>query len=135
MPRAGRISDACGAGAGVLWSSGGMAEQDLTALNIEIGVREADGDCAFFETLLTESFAMRRAGGAVVSRETFLSAVKKSDERLTVIDAVRMLGPCRAVVECTVTMGGQAYANLRLFVRGASGQPWQLLAWANEPAG
>jgi hypothetical protein len=112
-----------------------MAEQDLTALNIEIGLREAEGDRAYFDSLLTEAFAMRRAGGAVVSREAFLSAVKVSDQRPTVINTVRVLGPCRAVVECTVTTGGVAYANVRLFVRADTGQPWQLLAWANEPAG
>ena len=112
-------------------------EDQLNALNIDIGPAETTGDRAFLDGIVAPAFAMRRANGSVVDRAQFLDAVGPSGKRETEIHAVTIHGN-RAVVECSVTMttteGEKRFHNLRVFTRGAVGDPWLLLAWANEPS-
>jgi hypothetical protein len=109
-----------------------MGEDDaLVQLNNDIAARETAGDRAWFENLLAPQFAMRRTNFAHTTRAEFLARVEASAERY--IDLT-------AVVTCIVSMRQDddtwaAFRNVRLFTRDAPDHAWQLLAWANEPAG
>jgi hypothetical protein len=114
------------------------AEAQLRALNVEIGNAESRGDAPYFEALLAPAFAMRRADGtSTTDRDAFLAAVKQSPARETAIEQVAVLGAGRAFVTCVITMpmpgGPRRFHNARLFTRKAGSDPWQVLAWANEP--
>jgi hypothetical protein len=79
---------------------------DLTELNVEIGVREEAGDVEFFHHLLAPVFAMRRARDhhPFTDRLGFINGVKPSPARPT--DDVKSLfesDRC-AVVTCVVRM-------------------------------
>lgn len=117
--------------------------EKLAALNVEIGDREFSKDSEFFERLLAPAFAMRRANSerAVVDRQRFLDNLAKSTPkaRTTEVDSISFLGHERLVVTCVVTMDGNRFDNLRVFVPNrnlllSDADPqWLLLAWANEP--
>jgi hypothetical protein len=117
------------------------AIQILADLNIEIARREAQTDVAWFGDLLAPAFVMRRANPDrdSVGREAFLEALSHASpkKRETRIESVVFVGEERAIVTCIVTMDGQLYHNLRLFVSnlldGGEHGPWQLMAWVNEP--
>jgi hypothetical protein len=110
-------------------------DEELQATNIEIGQRESRGDRDFFEKLLAPAFAIRRArDNKIDDRSAFLDAVKESPPRETEVESIDFFGDNRALVVCTVTMNEQRFSNVRLFTRAAPDSPWQLLAWANEPA-
>jgi len=115
----------------------GRDEDELRELNLRIGTAESEGDRAFLDGVLAPVLAFRRANGALVDRAAFLDGVQPSAARETEIESVELLGHDRAVVTCAVTMttddGPKRFHNVRLFVRSGGG-PWQLLAWANEPA-
>ena len=119
-----------------------MLLEQLRSLNVEIGDKEAQTDCAYFEGLLAPVFVMRRANDsrAVVDRAAWLEALSQAEKkrRDTRIISTSLLGRERAVVTCVVTMDGRDYDNLRVFVKNsnpetAEKQPWLLLAWVNEP--
>lgn len=105
----------------------------LSKLNMDIAQAESDGNRAFFEHLLTQDFAMRRADGTAETRGSFLSKVRGSPPRATHILSISLLGNTVATVVCVVEQTGKRYSNFRLFVGNAAGQDWKLLTWANEP--
>jgi hypothetical protein len=113
-----------------------MAEDDkeLRRLNEEMGVKEAEGDRAYFLKLLHTAFVFRRANGDVDDKRWFLDKLGRSDERRTDVTDVQV-HQNRAVVTAIVTLktqGGEArFHNLRLFLKDEGGA-WRLLAWANE---
>ena len=107
----------------------------LRQLNVQIGAAETSGDRAWLDGVLMPHLSFRRANGAVVDREGYLSMVEPSGKRETDIEAIQLYGD-RAVVSCIVTMQSpngerRKFHNLRLFTRIDSG--WKLLGWANEP--
>jgi len=108
----------------------------LRALNVDIVVHESDGNTAYFEELLADEFAMRRADlTTFVDRETFIAGVAESPARINEdLDTVLQTDTV-AVVRCTVatTKDGRPgrFNNVRLFVRAAEQDTWKLLAWAN----
>jgi hypothetical protein len=111
---------------------------DLTGLekmNREMPLRENEGDGDYFEKRLAPHMAMRRRGGGVVGRETYVGDLKKGGDRETLsIDSMTMLGKERALVVCRVKADGKVSQNVRLFIRDAQApEGWLLLAWANEP--
>jgi hypothetical protein len=113
--------------------------EQMRTLNIEIGKAEARGDTAFFEDLLAPVFAMRRADGKHMDdRGRFIAALAESGERATEVDSITFFEANRALVVCIVAMetaeGTRRFHNVRLFTRQEAGTPWELLAWANEPA-
>jgi len=109
----------------------------LRSTNIEMGNVETKGTKEFFEGLLAPAFAIRRAGGRVEDRDTFIAAVAPSAKRTTDIGSITLFEVNRALIECIVTMetdtGEERFHNVRLFVRERPSAPWCLLAWANEP--
>jgi hypothetical protein len=119
-----------------------MPLEQLRALNIEIGEKEAQTDSAYFEGLLAPVFVTRRANDAraIVDRAAWLKALAEAAKkpRPTRITSISLHGSERAVVTCIVTMDGRDYDNLRVFVKNsdpatAETQPWLLVAWVNEP--
>ncbi len=117
-----------------------MPVEQLAALNIEIGRKEAETDATYFDGLLAPAFVMRRANKerAVIDRGTFLDALRQAEKkpRDTRVTSISLLGSERAIVTCVVTMDRRDYDNLRVFVRNtnpAAGRPWLLVAWINEP--
>jgi hypothetical protein len=117
-----------------------MAISDqLRALNVELAARESAGDEQWFQALLAPQFTMRRANGDLVDRGEFLKAVAPSAERRTQVVTGTEL-EVTAVVSCQVSMeqedgSSKSFHNHRLFVRADTEAEWQLLGWANEPAG
>ena len=116
-----------------------MGEEDeLIALNDEIGKRESAGDAPWFERLLAPQFAMRRASTVHIDRATFLAAVEPGAERHSTGIEVLHQTDRTAFVTCVVTMQqtdgtSKDFRNARIFTRPARSAPWQLLGWANEP--
>lgn len=107
--------------------------EELAKINVRIGLAESEGQSDYIKGILAPDFAMRRAGGLTLGRDEFLKTIEKSSPRHTKVSSVSLLGSHRAAVSCIVTMEGVEYDNFRLFVRETAGQPWRLLAWANEP--
>jgi hypothetical protein len=119
-----------------------MPLEQLEALNIEIGRREAETDATYFDGLLAPAFVMRRANKerALVGRQAFLDALRQAEKksRDTRVTSISLLGSERAIVTCVVTMDRRDYDNLRVFVRNTNSAaavewPWLLVAWINEP--
>ena len=114
---------------------------DLARLNILIIDAENAGATidahAFFEGILAQSFAFRRASGQVVDRAGFLDALASGGDRVADGGTHHfLLGSSRALTTCVVRMtvdgASRRFDNARLFARDAEGA-WKLLAWANEP--
>ena len=105
----------------------------LWKLNIEIGLAESGGQKGFFEKNLAPAFAIRRGNPAreAVDRKAFVDGVKGSSRRDTEIESISFFGKERAIVTCVVTMDGNRYHNIRLWVRQPR-QDWKLIGWANE---
>jgi hypothetical protein len=119
-----------------------MPLEQLKALNVEIGEKEAQTDQVYFADLLAPAFVMRRANNPrdIVDRDAWLKALAKAEKKVrsTRITSVSLVGEERAIVTCVVTLEGRDYDNLRIFVRkrdaeASRSHPWLLLAWVNEP--
>jgi hypothetical protein len=113
-------------------------DDQLVALNEEIGKRETAGDAPWFERLLAPQFAMRRASTVHLDRATFLAGVGPSAVRHTTGIEVLLRTDRAAVVTCVVRMQqtdgtSKDFRNARLFSRPDPSAAWQLLGWANEP--
>ena len=112
----------------------------LKRVNIQINEAERQANRVFFDSILAESFAMRRASGEVLDRVEFLQAISLPPppgmSRSTDVQSIRFLGQKRALVNCTVSIkvneGMRKYLSDRLFVQGPEGV-WKLLSWSNEP--
>jgi hypothetical protein len=111
-------------------------EEELRALNLQIGAAESAGDEAarkWLGDVIAPVLGFRRANGRMDGRAEYLQAVAPSDRRETTIEAVEIHGD-RALVRCVVAMtssaGEKRFHNLRLFVRHEG--KWRLLGWANE---
>lgn len=112
--------------------------RNLVEMNVLIGTKEDAADWRFFSELLADAFAMRRADGTTVTRETFLGDIKPAgadSHRSTDVTSVELLGQNRAAVKCLVERGGKLYDNHRIFIRSSPDSSWKLLAWANEVLG
>ena len=107
----------------------------LRDINVELVVRESDGDVDYFRTLLAPAFAMRRANGSFNNRDEFLAGVAKSPERRTEEPSVTLYDDTCAVVTCIVSTGAEQEIvrvhNFRLFTRSDAAAAWRLLAWSN----
>ena len=115
------------------------AEDSLRALNEDIVAQESAGNTDYFEQLLADEFAMRRADlTTFVDRETFIAGVAESPARSNEDLDVVLQTSTLAVVRCTVatTKAGVPglFNNVRLFVRADEQDRWRLLAWVNESA-
>jgi hypothetical protein len=113
-------------------------DDELVALNDEIGKRETAGDAPWFERLLAPQFAMRRASMAHIDRDTFLEGVEPSAVRITTGIEVLHRTDRAAFVTCVVRMQqtdgtSKNFRNARIFSRPDPSAAWQLLGWANEP--
>ncbi len=109
-------------------------KRTLRELNTRIGDAESKGDRDWLASILAPHPAFQRADETrtVDDEAAFLQKIKPGGARVTeIIEPIQFYGG-RAVVNCIVTIGGQSFHNLRLFVR--RGGNWKLLAWANEPA-
>lgn len=110
------------------------ATEELRTLNLEIGLKETEGDKVFFRHLLHEHFVFQRANGAVDDKKWFLEKLQKGPARETRVADVFLHGN-RAIVTATVMMNvdgaARSFHNIRLFLR-EPGAPWRLFAWANE---
>jgi hypothetical protein len=116
-----------------------MSQKDvaLAELNLDIVAQESAGDVLYFERLLADEFAMRRADLATfMGRAAFIAGVAESPARSTEDFEVILEARTVAVTRCTVakaTGGGLSRSSdVRLFVRGSEREPWRILAWANE---
>jgi hypothetical protein len=132
-------------------------EQELKSINLEIGIKENEGDLEWLTNLITPELAFKRAnrpGGpiVIVGGAEFLKGVKnpkRPTDRKTDPESVKVeVYGNRAVVSCIVTMTvrneeeqkdeTKTYHNLRLFVRievkkdNTNVWEWKLLGWANE---
>jgi hypothetical protein len=117
--------------------------QEVAAQNVEIGEREFRKDAKYFEALLAPAFAMQRANPerTIVNRTKFLDDLREATPkpRVTQVDSISLIGRERLIVTCVVTMDGQRYHNVRVFVPNRrprvsdTDSEWLLLAWANEP--
>jgi hypothetical protein len=109
---------------------------DLVDINVAVGEAEVTGDRERLEELTSADLVFRRADGTVVNQREFLGKVAPGKPRETEVESVTFFGTLRAVVTCVVRVGEERtpYHNVRLFHRSTSDMPWQLLAWANEPA-
>jgi len=116
--------------------------EEIAAMNLEIGEREFARDREYFEKHLAPAFAMQRANPerTIVDRSKFLTDLGTATPkpRTTHVDSISLVSQDRLVVVCVVTMDGQRYHNLRIFVRNrkresAADPEWLILAWANEP--
>jgi hypothetical protein len=60
-----------------------MPLEQLEALNIEIGRKEAETDATYFDGLLAAAFVMRRANKerALIDREAFLDALRQAEKK------------------------------------------------------
>lgn len=106
--------------------------QALAELTLKISDAEDAGVAAPFDKILAPRLAFQRADPqqTVDDRGEFLQKVKPSGPRQTrIIDPIQVYGN-RAIVQCIVTIDGQDYHNLRLYVRRE--KEWKLLGWANE---
>ncbi len=105
-------------------------------MNDEIARAEDQADVAFFERLLHERFAMLRPIGAWEGRDGFISRLVAGGSRRSWPSEVHVFGN-RASVWCVVDKVDAAMVssnhNLRTFVRAGRNEPWQLVAWLNEP--
>ena len=114
------------------------ADDTLRALNLELVAQESAGNTDYFESLLADEFAMRRADlSTFIDRPTFIAGVAKSQERTNEDFEIVLRTATVAVVRCTVitVKNGRPgrFNNVRLFVRPTEKDPWKMLAWANEP--
>jgi hypothetical protein len=114
------------------------ADDSLRALNLDMMTQESAGNTAYFEQLLADEFAMRRADlTTFVDRETFIAGVAKSSDRSTEDFDVLLHTSTVAVVRCTVDMVKDGvpstFTNVRTLVRSSALHSWELLAWVNEP--
>ena len=117
--------------------------EKIAAFNVELGEREFQKDGKFFEAHLAAAFAMQRANPerTVIDRARFLEDLAKSTPKAhtTQVHSICLIGTERLAVTCVVTVDGQRFHNLRIFVpnrkpRQSEADPeWLLLAWANEP--
>lgn len=104
----------------------------LTALNKKIAKAEDRGDRDWLSGILAPRLAFQRADDqkTIDDQVAFLQKVEAGSKRATrIIEPIELFGD-RAIVQCIVTVGGQEFHNLRLFVRHDGS--WKLLAWANE---
>lgn len=107
----------------------------LRELNLAIGAAEDRYDRAWLSGILAPQFAFQRADQKTFDNaDAFLQKVVPPEEakppRVTqIIEPIVILGD-RAVVQCLVIVGKDAFHNLRLFVRHEGA--WKLLAWAND---
>jgi hypothetical protein len=108
---------------------------NLVSINQEIGALESQGDSAARERLaeiVAPALVFRRADGRTYDdREAFLSKVKPSPPRTTIVTRVEVLHE-NAIVSCVVLLEGKWYDNLRIFV--LLNGDWRLLSWANARA-
>ena len=77
--------------------------EDLEALNREIAAQETKGDPesrAWFDALLTDGFAMRRAGGGLIDKATFLNEGGPSAERRIDIFGIEQAQLTAVASEC-----------------------------------
>jgi hypothetical protein len=115
----------------------GTADETLRALNLDIVFQESAGNTQYFERLLADEFAMRRADlTTFVDRGSFIAHVASSPGRITEDLDIILQTSTVAVVRCTITTTKDGvpgrFDNVRLFVRASERDPWKLLAWANE---
>lgn len=109
-------------------------DQVLHELNVKIGDAENRGDRDWLAGILAPRLAFQRADDQKTADDqvAFLQKVKAGGKRVTrIIEPIELYGD-RAIVKCIVTVEGQEFHNLRLFVRRDGS--WKLLAWANELA-
>ena len=114
------------------------AGDPLLALNLEMMEQESAGNRDYFDALLAPEFAMRRGDlRTVVGRDAFLCGVSESARRDTEDLEVVLSTDTLAVIRSTVAMmkdgAERRVVNVRGFVRSSVDDPWQLLAWINEP--
>jgi hypothetical protein len=108
----------------------------LSATKPCAAIRFCNVSRAFFERVIAEQFAFRRANGKYDNRVAFLEGLGKKPVREQVGSADIVKIGSRALVTCAATVSGDEgnkdhYSNVRLFVHEDSGG-WKLLAWANE---
>ncbi len=116
------------------------AFEELKNLDMHIPKAETNGDHEFFENLLSPVFAFRRANGAIVDRQQFISDVAPSSQRESDLLAIDVLSRDRAIVSSVVKMSVDTrdvrtpsrFHNVRVYVRSHDREQWMLLAWANE---
>ena len=113
------------------------ADDSLRALNEDIVAQESAGNTDYFEQLLADEFAMRRADlTTFVDRGTFIAGVAESPARINEDLDIVLQTSTIAVVRCTVTTTKDGlpgrFNNVRLFVRADEQRSWRLLAWVNE---
>lgn len=109
----------------------------LTEINAQIPVAENQGDRLFFDDLLADSFAMRRAGGLLVDRATFIAGLTTGGDRSTdrsqiEVDLSGNTAVVSSVARMTVQGAQRSFNNLRVFIRAEQGGEWRLVAWVNE---
>jgi hypothetical protein len=110
----------------------------LKRVNMQMDEAERLGNRVFFDSVLAESFATRRASGQVLGRAEFLQAMWLPPPWVSlssVIQSISFLGKTRALVSCVVLIkvneGIRKFLRDRLFVHGPEGT-WKLLSWSNE---
>jgi Domain of unknown function (DUF4440) len=109
-------------------------KEALRELNLKIGDAENSGDREWLATILAPRLAFQRADEprTVDDQVAVLQKLKPGGRRVTnIVEPIELYGD-RAIVKCMVTVDGQAFHNIRLFVRHDDG--WKLLGWANERA-
>lgn len=110
----------------------------LLAINERIGTAESQADEVWLGQLLHDRFTMRRPGGALSTKEEFISGLALGAERRTTMASIELHGQHRATARCLVEKWAlsdpgsvQIFDNLRVFIL-ADGR-WQLITWLAEP--
>jgi hypothetical protein len=119
------------------------SEQDLTQLNIDIGIAEKRGNHAALDSFLADDLIFRRASGIVVNKETYLQDLQNPKNsykylRSEVLDIKLSELQDSAIAIVQVKAKGKrgdttfegTYRNIRFFRK--NGSSWQCYAWFNE---
>jgi hypothetical protein len=112
----------------------------LEQLNIRIGEAEFSRDADFLNDILADELVFRRANGTIVTKEFFLTELKKLENTFTFLHSedikVAIIGENSLVSLIVHTKGrrGEAefegrFRNLRIFIRRED--KWQCIVWFN----
>lgn len=113
------------------------ADNELRELNLQIGIKEAEGDKEFFEKYLADDLIFRRASEKVVTKKEFIQGLKSDQFDILETDIsgdINLYGD-HAVTNVKIKAKRKSedspgeYMNIRTFIK--RGNIWQLSLWLN----
>ncbi len=116
---------------------------ELCHLARQMGEAEKNRNQEFFKALLADKLTFRRASGAIVDKETFLTDLRNPantyetlEQRDVVAHIYENVGVVTLLVQAKGMREGKpfdgVFRNIRVFVREKEKEPqWQLHSWFN----